>query len=47
MHTTSPYVVKVIAAQRQEELLRASAERRLARRLSRRTRRAARPAVDF
>lgn len=40
MNTASPYVVRVIAAQRQEEMLRAAADRRLARRLPRRTRRA-------
>ncbi|NYJ01923.1 hypothetical protein HNR19_002621 [Nocardioides thalensis] len=47
MHATSPYVAQVIAAQRQEELVRASAERRLARRLSRRTPRANRAAADL
>lgn len=47
MHTTSPYVAKVIAAQRQEEILRAASDRRLARRLSRRSRAATRPATDF
>lgn len=47
MHATSPYVAQVIAAQRQEELLRASAERRLVRRLSRRTPRGSRVAADF
>ena len=37
MQTTSPYVVRVIAAQRREEVLRAAADRRLARRLPRRS----------
>jgi len=47
MHTTTPYVAQVIAAQREEEILRAATDRRLSRRLARRTRPLRRPAADL
>ena len=47
MDATSPYVVTIIAAQRQDEMRRAASERRLVRRLARRTRPATRSAATL